>query len=135
MLIQYVRRGKKTKKYVDGMIWPGRRERLKGVMVAFKEDDILYIGWSLCHHLDKFDHNKAINIATERSCKWNSSPINKRHYCNWYINDGISIVPQSITDEFVTFIKRSLKYFKEREINIPQWIINFLNDYKKYNEE
>lgn len=91
-----------------------------GVIVAGydaeKSDDIL-IGYSLCHHNDKFDwipipdrrpvHVRGFNkyIASERAFKWNKHNFNE--------------VPPSIHKQLSLFIKRCVKYYKGK--TLPHW--------------
>jgi hypothetical protein len=124
MLIQYIRRGKRLKLNKEGIVFLGKkREKIKGVMIAFAEGDKLYIGWSMCHKKDKFSMHKAFNIATERAEKWYSSKIQKRHPSAPYYYLEYNTIPASIAEEFQNFVERAINYYKDKVI--PIWVINF----------
>lgn len=120
------------------------REKI-GVMVAFvhpDHPDIVAIGYSLCNtgfkSNDKFDHriislppkdifgphhvtlpvvySKADglgkNIALGRAAEW-SAP-------DGFLSEGY-IVPPSIKDQFLKFIERCRRYYKDKQM--PEWIV------------
>jgi len=71
MLVEYIRRGGNKKYHIIN----GRRKQSlrsggirRGAMVALLgEDGEVRTGWSLCHRLDKFDRDRAVQVAKARA--------------------------------------------------------------------
>jgi flavodoxin len=75
-----------------------------GVMYAFREDDTVYSGWSLCSKRDTFDRELGQRIARARA----------RKVCNSERLSIIDDIPYSIKDRFLDFIeRRCVTYFKD----------------------
>jgi hypothetical protein len=101
-LIQYIRKSN-TKK-----------GKVIGIMIAFAEDDNLYVGWSLCNPLDRFSKTRGMKIAVDRAFKWT------------YRGDSWESIPPSVEEILLKFInKRALLYFNDKRI--PAWVKNFKN--------
>ena len=92
-IIQYIRDNKRNK---------------IGVMVAFRHDKEVYIGWSLCSKQDVFDREFGIGLAKNRAVKL---------FDYEYINDRL---PYSILGDIEMFIDRCAKYFKDGVY--PTWV-------------
>ena len=106
-----------------------------GVMVSFVHPDypdIMAIGYSLCNSgpksSDMFDRQLiqlpftyadnigfGKNIALGRALDW-SQPGNP--------SDKIYTVPHSIRCQFLNFIDRSTRYYKDKKL--PEWILPFI---------
>lgn len=109
----------------------GDRQHLIGALVAFKRErnsSKWYIGWSLKHKDDwavysgnsyqnveakPFDKKIALNAARERAIKWAIEPCSALP------------IPQSILKEFILFVSRGHRYFKNDDC--PSWIWNQLD--------
>lgn len=107
MLIEYVRKGNfnPNKKSINKGKFTSNREK-KGVLIArLCEDQIVRIGWSLCNIKagDMFN-KRGMKIAIERTKKCSTN------------------IPQSIQSQYIKFVKRAKKYYKDRifETNIDQ---------------
>lgn len=80
------------------------KNQKKGVMYAFREGNVVYSGWSLCHRINKFDKERGLDIAKARAEK---------------VRDGerlsiIDDIPYSITNKFLDFLeRRCVTYFKD----------------------
>ena len=94
MLIEYIRKGKyRLKKKTKNRI-------KKGIFVAILcKDDVVRIGWSLCKFSsgDKFT-TRGMEIATERAIRCTTT------------------IPSSIKLQLNTFIERTKKYYKDKEV-------------------
>ena len=82
-----------------------RNGRSKAMFVATKVDNDVLIGYSMCHPKDRWDKFTAIEIALDRAYAWH---LLKR---DWKI-------PRSLHDDFVKFVKRCQRYFKDADIII-----------------
>ncbi len=103
MLIEYVRKGtfNPNKKVTNKGRFVANRKK-KGVIVAVVcDDNVVRIGWSLCHRKDEFT-KRGMEIAINRakSCK------------------SIKTFPLSIKTQLKSFIKRAEKYYKDKIIEI-----------------
>jgi hypothetical protein len=84
LMIQYLRGAKNVK---------------RGVMVAFKEGENVYVGYSLCMKSDKFNKEEGLAVAVERA---------KADFAN----ATPSIAP-SVKDSMEKFKGRVTRYFKD----------------------
>jgi len=118
---------------------------LKGIMVAYTngEDDLVRIGFSMCHPTDKWDHVEGVYtpgfgkwIATRRGEKWISKKyaVNNRELVykklQYHMSDEIInklneelkdciIIPDSMHESLINFIVRCKKYYKDKKF--PLW--------------
>lgn len=109
----------KIDSYTSGLVQYVRKNReKKGVLIAVNhsfDKNRIVIGYSLCNTKhDKFNRNAAIEIAYGRALRWDKSL--KYSFLN---------VPHSIREDFVLFVLRAKKYFKDK--SLPEWIVNELN--------
>ena len=79
--------------------------RSKAMFVATKMDNDVLIGYSMCHPRDKWDKFTAIKIAFRRAYVWYES---KR---DWKI-------PHSLKGDFIKFLNRCKRYYKDANIVI-----------------
>lgn len=125
----------------------GKRGRgpLKGVMIAYTngDDDIVRIGFSMCHSIDEWDHVDGVYqpgfgkyIASERSDKWVSKTKVTNHKTvqsvidvNGGMDDAIKdilkdtvVIPDSMYERFRAFVTRCRKYYKDKQF--PEWVSN-----------
>ena len=82
-----------------------KNNKSKAMFVAAKVDNDVLIGYSMCHPRDNWDKFTAIEIAFDRAYAWHRS---KR---DWKI-------PHSLHADFVKFVKRCQRYFKDANIAI-----------------
>ena len=122
-----------------------------GVMVSFvhpEYPDTIAIGYSLCNSnaKDKFDYqlynypNTYIkaegfgkHIAVGRAISWgdpNSRQDKSGMTTDWSKTDIEAsknyLVPPSIKVQFLKFIDRSKRYYKDK--NLPEWVLDYLSD-------
>jgi len=103
MLIEYVRKGifSPNKKITNKGKFVASRKK-KGIIVAIVcDDNVVRIGWSLCHRKDEFT-KRGMEIA-----------INRAKNCK-----SIKTFPLSIKTQLKSFIKRVEKYYKDKNIEI-----------------
>ncbi len=105
----------------------------KGVMVAIVEDDIVEIGFSMCHRIDKWDfvkgqhiRNFGLSVALERAVVWFG-----KAYGGGYHNTVE--IPQTIATELKTFIMRLQEKYPEKQF--PYWAKDFIECSCKEREE
>ena len=91
-----------------------------GVMIAFRQNNKVYIGWSKCKihckdkkQCDKFDRDFGIHIAEERAYKYFDHVSLKKY------------VPHSMQDDFERFIGKSISYFTKDENNFEFPVFTF----------
>lgn len=124
----------------EKIIVPGNgkrgRGKLKGVMVAYVPvgDDVVRIGFSMCHPLDRWDHIRGVNtpghgkyIASERADKWvgkTDAFVNRkvggRSAVDPEMIKSCVIVPDTMYDSLKTFVGRCKKYYKDKRF--PVWV-------------
>jgi len=138
-------------KNADGekILIPGNGKRgkgkLKGVMVAYVPDgeDIVRIGFSMCHRFDRWDHIRGVlnpghgkYIATERADKWvgkTEAAMDKNMKAAIGMLEGedpgpeISemvkscvVIPDTMYDSLKIFVGRCKKYYKDKRF--PVWV-------------
>lgn len=80
-----------------------KKNQPTGVLLAAAPSDgaVVLIGWSLCavNKGDKFNKQRAIEIARQRSIKGSNVPI-----------------PHSIQEKYIHFSTRAAKYFKDKKV-------------------
>lgn len=86
-----------------------------GVFVADKIDDKISIGFSLCAKADKFDEEKAMQIAISRMQN----------------TDKLLNVPCSIYADYEIFRLKCVKYFKQNDSTILPFVV-YNSRLKKY---
>lgn len=74
----------------------------KGVVIAIKEDDQIYYGYSLCSPLDKYDKETGMKIAINRALSDKGYSLPK-----------IQTTREVIIDKFRSVEARALNYFKD----------------------
>lgn len=91
-----------------------------GLLIAYRINNNIFIGHSMCNSLDIYDRNKAYEIATKRA----QSKFNKIFY-------SINI---SAADEFGKFLSRVARYFKygKSEYNFPKWFEYWINTHEQH---
>ena len=99
---------KEPKNEVIQYIRDNKRNKI-GVMAAFRHNEEIYIGWSLCSKQDVFDREFGIELALARATKL---------FDYEYIDDKI---PYSIFDDLEIFLDRCARYFKDAEY--PAWVV------------
>lgn len=104
MIIEYLRKPGKPLGYVvneDGeSVMKYEKGKPFGCLVAVLQEDTISIGWSLCSPRDEWDRGVAQNIA------WARATVCEDH------RGTIMVVPQSIADQFESFVYRSMRYFQ-----------------------
>jgi hypothetical protein len=87
-----------------------------GFMVATKnENNEVLLGFSLCRKKDKFNYDRGLHIATNRSFK------------------GVTKFPHSLKSKVANFHGRCIKYFKDAAVPSME-MFTFVNT-KEENEE
>jgi len=110
-LLEREKRGyikKEPKNEVIQYIRDNKRNKI-GVMAAFRHNEEVYIGWSLCSKQDVFYREFGIELAMNRAVKL---------FDYEYIGDKI---PYSIFGDLEIFLDRCAKYFKDAKY--PAWVI------------
>ena len=110
-LLEREKRGyikKEPKNEIIQYIRDNKRNKI-GVMAAFRHNEEVYIGWSLCSKQDVFDREFGIELAKNRAVKL---------FDYEYISDKF---PYSILGDLEMFIDRCVRYFKDGVY--PAWII------------
>ena len=82
-----------------------RNGKSKAMFVATKVDNDVLIGYSMCHPRDNWNKCTAIEIAFHRAYAWHRT---KR---DWKI-------PHSLKRDFVKFLSRCKRYYKDADIAI-----------------
>ncbi|MBC8427379.1 MAG: hypothetical protein H8D97_00660 [Proteobacteria bacterium] len=134
----------------------GERRHLIGAMIAFKRDrtsNKFYIGWSLKHKDDWALYNNTCHCIKEKEKEKDNNneldydpiiigtlPFNKDIALNTARKRGINWamapceapkIPDSIRDEFIIFLDRSMRYFKvspQQQELMPEWIPSDINN-------
>lgn len=87
-----------------------RKNNPRGIVVAVREENGVYYGYSLCNPIDRFDKKLGIKIAVARA-------LSKDYF--------LPICPNTqneIENLFKNLEKRALKYFKD----LPEENVRFL---------
>ncbi len=80
-----------------------------GCLVALKVSDTkIGVGWSKCNKLDNFSKKKARFIASRRAEKCFIDNKN-----DWYYNKIILNAPDCIKEDFLVFVNRTKKYYRD----------------------
>ncbi len=122
------------------------RGRLKGVMVAYVQEgnDVVNIGFSMCHPSDKWDCIKGVcnpglgkQIASDRAEKWviKNQCITYKDLKAQKLSAALKgaelatndikkfvVVPDSMHESLETFIRRCKDYYKDKRF--PVWVDN-----------
>jgi hypothetical protein len=86
-----------------------------GVLIGFKEDGVIYIGFSKCNmDYDDFSKDFGYEVALDRAYK----------YAKKFENAGIPIVPKSVAREIPLFVDRCLNYYKDGELTA--WVERYM---------
>lgn len=80
-----------------------------GVLIAYKKNNKVYIGYSLCNNKDTWDKDFAKELAIRRAGSWGEKKLPKSFP-----------VPASIKNDFNDFISRCNKYYKDEPL--PKWL-------------
>jgi hypothetical protein len=95
----------------------GRENQVIGELVAFKQENKVYIGWSFCH---ENDYKKLTNKNKYREFRILTRKIAEGRALKNFSKD-VSI-PYVHTTTVVNFIIRARKYFKDSSTNdFPVW--------------
>lgn len=79
-----------------------RKDQRVGCFLALKDDEgLVGIGWSLCNHKDRFDRDRALDIAEGRAYAAIRRP---------------SPIPHSMRPHLDDFVSRARKYFKTEDV-------------------
>lgn len=153
-IIEYIRKsGRKPKRDEEGKIvvkGNGTGRQKKGVLycgINPENPDAIIIGFSLCNKMDDFDYVNGqhepgfgLDLAKQRAEKW-SNYTGYFVQNSWteddiehedliaYVNPDTKTVvevPPSIIRPLKSFIKRSKRYFQDKEV--PTWIDKISND-------
>lgn len=104
MIIEYLRKPGKELGFVmdesGNQVMKYEKGKPYGCMVAVLQNDTISIGWSLCSPRDEWDRDVAQNIA------WARATVCEDH------RGTIMMIPQSIAEQFESFMYRSMRYFQ-----------------------
>lgn len=95
------------------MIWQyvrDRKNRKVGVVVAYRTDNNIMLGWSLCNKKDKFDKIIALNKASQRARQIGDFQKVGDRIWSYNMEDN---VPRSITNTFINLSQRAKRYYKD----------------------
>lgn len=102
-----------------------RKQQRVGVLVGYKKNDRVYIGWSLCHKNDIYNEKKAIQDATNRA-KTNKQllALAKNNSSRNISYKFKALYPSSLNKDLIRFIERCKKYFRVNSIENYRDVVN-----------
>ncbi len=103
-----------------------------GVMVSFGHPEfpnLMAIAYSLCNtSVDKFDYQPInVPITGFMEAKGLGLHIALGRATEWVNTSKIISVPPSIKPQFIKFIDRSQRYYKDKDV--PAWVTRFLTEH------